>query len=128
MKMIDIWLLFGLTIPFLVFILEVISQILRRRKKIRRGATNEISLGMQNIIHSTIFGPLAQMRCYNAQLEREKYEIANEKVDDKDNEDIDYTFLEKVILKYKVVMIPLTTKIFILGYIIAALVYRIVQH
>ena len=32
MKMIDIWLLYGLTIPFLVFILEVTSQMLRTRK------------------------------------------------------------------------------------------------
>ena len=33
MKMIDIWLLCGLTIPFLVFILEVSSEILRHHKK-----------------------------------------------------------------------------------------------
>lgn len=117
MKMIDIWLLYGLTIPFLVFILEVTSQMLRHRKIVRRGLATEMSNNMQHIIRATIFRP---DRVHSTELEQEKHKQA---MDDISKQNDDFTLLETMILKYKKVIIPLMTTLFILGYAMAALIY-----
>ena len=118
MKMIDIWLLYGLTIPFLVFILEVTSQMLRHRKIVRRGMAAQMSTNMQNIIRATIFKP-ERVHSASVDLEQEKMKKAMEDASRKD----DFTLLETLILKYKKVTIPLTTTVFIMGYCVAALIY-----
>ena len=126
MKMIDIWLLYGLTIPFLVFILEVSSQMLRHRKQIRRGRTNQMAVNMQHIVRATIFRP---ERVYDIELERENGKKDLEENHEKDDgvgkvvEFDDYTFLEKLVLRYKRVTIPLMTTVFILGYAIVAVAH-----
>ena len=122
MKMIDIWLLYGLTIPFLVFILEVTSQMLRHRKIVRRGLATEMSNNMQHIIRATIFRP---ERVHSTQLDQEKHKKA---MDDISKQSDDFTVLETMILKYKKVIIPLMTTLFILGYAMAALIYYCTEY
>ena len=122
MKMIDIWLLYGLTIPFLVFILEVTSQMLRHRKIVRRGLATEMSNNMQHIIRATIFRP---ERVHSTQLDQEKHKKA---MDDISKQSDDFTVLETMILKYKKVIIPLMTTLFILGYALAALIYYCTEY
>ena len=122
MKMIDIWLLYGLTIPFLVFILEVTSQMLRHRKIVRRGLATEMSTGMKHIIRATIFRP---ERVHSTQLEQENHKKAME---DLSKQSDDFTLLETMILKYKKVTIPLMTTLFIMGYALAALIYYCTEN
>ena len=122
MKMIDIWLLYGLTIPFLVFILEVTSQMLRHRKIVRRGQAVEMQNNMQHIIRATIFRP---ERVHSTQLEQEKLKKA---MDDISKQNDDFTFLETLIIKYKKVTIPLMTTLFIMGYALAALIYYCTEY
>ena len=121
MKMIDIWLLYGVTIPFLVFMLEVTSQLVRHRRKIRKGRTNQMSKNMQSIIHATVF---RADKVHNAQLEKEQA-MLSEIITDKSDHIDDYTITEKFILKYKKITIPLMTTAFIVGYAIVALIHYI---
>lgn len=124
MKMIDIWLLYGITIPFLVFMLEVTSQMLRHRIKIRRGKTNQMSQNMKSILHATIFKGYLERAVHNAQLEREQAKLS-EIITDKVNHTDDYTLTENFILRYKKITIPLITTAFILGYALVALIHYI---
>ena len=50
MKMIDIWLLCGLTIPFLVFILEMTSEMIRHNKRLQKVARTRYTRGFQNLM------------------------------------------------------------------------------
>ena len=129
MKMIDIWLLWGITIPFIVFTLEVTSQLLRHRITIRRGRTNQMAQNMKSILHATIFRGYVERAVHNAQLEKEQAKLS-EIITDKDDltkmidkGTDDYTLTEKFILRYKKITIPLTTTAFIVGYTIVALVH-----
>ena len=122
MKMIDIWLLYGITIPFIVFMLEVTSQLLRHRITIRRGGTLQIAQNMKSILHGVIFRENIEGAAPNAQLEEEKAKLSEIKTDKPTHFD-DYTLTEKFIVKYKKVTIPLTTIAFIVGYSIVALVH-----
>ena len=121
--MIDIWLLWGITIPFIVFTLEVTSQLLRHRITIRRGRTIKMAQNMKSILHPVIFrAGSVRGAVHNAQLEGEQAKLS-EITTDKGNHFDDYTFTEKFIVKYKKVTIPQTTIAFIVGYSIVALVH-----
>jgi hypothetical protein len=50
MKMIDIWLLCGLTIPFLVFILEVTSEMIRHNKKQQQRKRAKLIHGLHTLM------------------------------------------------------------------------------
>ena len=115
--MIDIWLLYVLTIPFLVFILEVTLQMLRHRKIVRTRLTTELSLNTQHIKRATFSRP---ERIHSTQLEQEMHKKATDDISKQSDE---FTLLEKIILKYKKVAIPLMTTVFIMGYACAALIY-----
>lgn len=54
MKMIDIWLLFGLTIPFLVFILEVASEMIRHNRKKQHRRRAKIAYALRNSIPNEV--------------------------------------------------------------------------
>ena len=48
MKMVDVWLLCGLTIPFLVFLLEVTSEMIRHNKRLQEGARTKYIRELQS--------------------------------------------------------------------------------
>ena len=52
--MIDIWLLCGLTIPFLVFILEVTSEMIRHNKKQQNKARANFISGLSNMMPTKV--------------------------------------------------------------------------
>lgn len=54
MKMIDIWLLCGLTIPFLVFILEVTSEMIRHNKKQQQRKRARLVKGLRTLIPNKV--------------------------------------------------------------------------
>ena len=54
MKMIDIWLLCGLTIPFLVFILEVTSEMIRHNKKQQNKARANFISGLSSMMPTKV--------------------------------------------------------------------------
>ena len=122
MKMIDIWLLYGITIPFLVFMLEVTSQMLRNRITIRRGRTNQMAYNMKSILQSTMFRGTIEKAESNSQLQKEQAKLS-EIITVKGNEFDDYTLTEKFIVRYKTVTIPLMTTAFLVGYALVALAH-----
>ena len=54
MKMIDIWLLCGLTIPFLVFILEVTSEMIRHNKKQQQTKRAKLLSGLHTLMPTKV--------------------------------------------------------------------------
>ena len=54
MKMIDIWLLCGLTIPFLVFILEVTSEMIRHNKKQQQKQRAKLISGLHTLMPTKV--------------------------------------------------------------------------
>ena len=121
-KMIDIWLLYGITIPFLVFMFEVMAQLLRHRITTRRGRTNQMAYNMKSILHSTMFRGTIEKAESNSQLQKEQAKLS-EIITVKGNEFDDYTLTEKFILRYKTVTIPLMTAAFMVGYALVALAH-----
>ena len=60
MKMIDIWLLCGLTIPFLVFILEVTSEMIRHNKKQQQRKRAKLVNGLHTLMPHKVKDSLFQ--------------------------------------------------------------------
>ena len=60
MKMIDIWLLCGLTIPFLVFILEVTSEMIRHNKKEQQRNRAKVVKGLHTLMPNKVKDNLYQ--------------------------------------------------------------------
>lgn len=149
--MIDIWLLCGLTIPFLVFILEVTSEMIRHSKAHQNFNKEKIANNLQHFIplkskdnipllieNSRKMAPAEQSgEAYNGILMKRTKSLYNKahkgtqanKVErersehsfPKDEGSEYFTVLEKAILIHKKTTIPVLTSAFIVAYAIAAI-------
>ena len=118
LKMIDIWLLFCLSMPFLVFMLLVISQNVGRRNEIGK-ITNRVTDGKPKIQNKDIVNyignyKLGILHSTNIKINRMNPPNRN------DDSFVAGNILSQRMISVTKILVPFTTIFFILGYVLLA--------